>query len=56
MPDLQPNGQQGASGHHHHHHHVQSYQGSSGTPTNGQNQPKVDLAQIIQAALQSASE
>jgi hypothetical protein len=54
MPDLQPPGQQqGASGHHHHH-HVQSYQESSATTTDTQNQPRLDLAQIIQTALQQS--
>jgi hypothetical protein len=58
MPDLQPPGQQqGASGHHHHHHHqVSSYQNGSGSSTSGASQPKFDLAQIIQTALQQASE
>jgi hypothetical protein len=56
MPDLQPKGQpQGTSGHHHHHHQVQSYQGGSSSTDGSQNQPAVDLAQIIQAALQQAS-
>ena len=55
MPDLQPKDQShGASGAPHHHHQVQSYQGGSSTATPGQNQPGFDLAQIIQAALQSA--
>ena len=58
MPDLQPPGQQqGASGHHHHHHHqVSSYQNGSGTSTSSPSQPKFDLAQIIQTALQQSSE
>ncbi len=56
MPDLQPKGQPGASGHHQHHHHqVQSYQQGSDATTSGQNQPRLDLAQIIQSALQQAS-
>jgi len=57
MPDLQPPGQQqGASGHHHHHHHqVSSYQNGSSSSTSNPSQPKVDLAQIIQTALQQAS-
>lgn len=56
MPDLQPKGQQGASGHHHHHHQVQSYQEGSGSTASGQNKPAFDLAQIIQTALQQSSE
>ena len=57
MPDLQPPGQQqGASGHHHHHHQVSSYQNGSSTSTSGANQPKFDLAQLIQTALQQSSE
>jgi hypothetical protein len=57
MPDLQPAGQQqGASGHHHHHHHVQSYNSTSSTSGSSPAQPQVDLAQIIQAALQQSSE
>jgi hypothetical protein len=56
MPDLQPPGQQqGASAHHHHHHHVSSYQNGSSSSTSNPSQPKVDLAQIIQTALQQAS-
>ena len=56
MPDLQPPGQQhGAAGHHHHHHQVSSYQSGSGTSASNSTQPKFDLAQIIQAALQQAS-
>ena len=57
MPDLQPPGQQqGASGHHHHHHQqVSSYQNGSDTSASNSNQTKLDLAQIIQAALQQAS-
>jgi len=56
MPDLQPKGQaQGAAGHHHHHHQVQSYQGGASSSTGSQNQPALDLAQIIQSALQQAS-
>ena len=55
MPDLQPPGQQqGASGHHHHHHQVQSYQEGSSSATSSQNQPRFDLAQIIQTALQQS--
>jgi hypothetical protein len=54
MPDFQPPGQQqGASGHHHHH-QVQSYQEGSSSATSSQNQPRFDLAQIIQTALQQA--
>jgi hypothetical protein len=60
MPDLQPAGQQkGASAHHHHHHHVQSYNstsGGAGGSGSTATQPQVDLAQIIQAALQQSSE
>jgi hypothetical protein len=57
MPDLQPAGQQqAASGHHHHHHHVQSYNSTSSTSGSSPAQPQVDLAQIIQAALQQSSE
>jgi hypothetical protein len=56
MPDLQPPGQQqGASAHHHHHHHVSSYQNGSSSSTSSSSQPKVDLAQIIQTAMQQAS-
>ena len=54
MPDLQPKGQEGASGHQHHHHQVRSYQ-SSGGASDSQAKPAVDLAQIIQTALQQAS-
>jgi hypothetical protein len=56
MPDLQPKGQQGASGHHHHHHpQVQSYQHGSDATASGQSQPGFDLAQIIQSALQQTN-
>ena len=55
MPDLQPPGQQqGVSGHHHHHHSVKNYQDSAGTSASSQGKPSIDLAQIIQAALQQS--
>lgn len=57
MPDLQPPGQQqGASAHHHHHHHVSSYQNGSSSSTSSPSQPRFDLAQIIQTAMQQASD
>jgi hypothetical protein len=56
MPDLQPKGQQqGATGHHHHHHQVQSYQEGSSAATSSTNKPTLDLAQIIQAALDTSN-
>jgi hypothetical protein len=60
MPNLQPQGQQGAGGHHHHHHHVQSYQSQAadGTPSaasgSSSQQAPFSLAQVIQNALQTA--
>jgi hypothetical protein len=59
MPNLQPQGQQGAGGHHHHH-HVQSYQsqaadGTSSAASSGfSQQTPFNLAQVIQNALQTA--
>jgi hypothetical protein len=61
MPNLQPQGLQGAGGHHHHH-HVQSYQsqaadtdGTSSAASSGSSQQTpFNLAQVIQNALQTA--
>ena len=60
MPNLQPQGQQGAGGHHHHHHHVQSYQSqaadgtSSAASGSSSQQTPFNLVQVIQNALQTA--
>jgi hypothetical protein len=57
MPDLQPKGQQqGASGHHHHHHQVQSYQEGSSSASGSPSKPTLDLAQILQTAMQQSDE
>jgi acid phosphatase family membrane protein YuiD len=61
MPNLQPQGAQGAGGHHHHH-HVQSYQSqaadtdgtSSAAASGSSQQTPFNLAQVIQNALQTA--
>jgi HSP90 family molecular chaperone len=56
MPDLQPPGQQQGAAGHAHHHRVQSYQEGANATTGGQKQARVDLAQILQTALQDAGE
>jgi hypothetical protein len=55
MPDLQPKGQQQGTTAHHHHggHHAKSYSGTSESGASGPSQGPIDLAQIIQAALQT---